>query len=67
MSFKIKSDRRETEYKTIRFPLLLLEKIEFRNKNKRYYIFGLCNSSINSMSYTGLACRRFGNGAVTFK
>ena len=34
MSFKIKSDRKETENKTIRFPLPLIKQIEGAIKNK---------------------------------
>lgn len=34
MAFQIKSDRKETENKTIRFPLELIEKIELAIKTK---------------------------------
>lgn len=34
MSFQIKSDRKETENKTIRFPLQLIEQIEIAIKDK---------------------------------
>lgn len=34
MAFKIKSDRKETENKTIRFPLPLIQQIEKAIQNK---------------------------------
>lgn len=53
MSFQIKSDRKETENKTIRFPILLIEQIE--DVMQKYdvsfsgFVLQACEYALNNM------------------
>ena len=53
MAFQIKSDRKETETKSIRFPLELTEKIETAIKNKDVsfsgFVIQACEYALNNM------------------
>ena len=53
MSFQIKSDRKETENKTIRFPLQLIEQIEDAIKDKDVtfsgFVIQACRYALENM------------------
>ena len=53
MTFKIRSDRKETENKTIRFPLPLIEEIEKVIKNSDVtfsgFVIQACEYALNNM------------------
>lgn len=53
MAFKIKSDRKETENKTIRFPLELIQRIEKAIVNKDVsfsgFVIQACEYALNNM------------------
>ena len=44
--FQIKPDKKETENKTIRFPLSLIQEIENAIQNKKCELFSFCNTSM---------------------
>lgn len=47
MSFHLKTGLKETENKTIRFPLYLISRIESeRNSRNIYFFFKLCDPSM---------------------
>lgn len=56
MAFKIKSDRKETENKTIRFPLDLVKKIEAAIKNEDVsfsgFVIQACDYALNELDTT---------------
>lgn len=53
MAFKIKSDRKETENKTIRFPLPLVKEIESAIQNKDVtfsgFVIQACKYALDNM------------------
>ena len=53
MSFKLKSDRKETENKTIRFPLPLIERIEsvIQSKDVSFssFVIQACEFALSQM------------------
>lgn len=53
MAFKIREDRKETENKTVRFPLPLIEEIEktIRGKNVTFskFVIQACEYALNDM------------------
>ena len=53
MAFRIKSDRKETENKTVRFPVELVEKINeaIQGKDTSFSVFVLqaCEYALNNM------------------
>lgn len=53
MSFQLKSDKKETENKTVRFPLPLIERIENAIKNKDVtfsgFVIQACEYALNNM------------------
>lgn len=46
MAFQLKPNKKETENKTIRFPLPLIEKIEQAIANQEVSFFGICDTSV---------------------
>lgn len=57
MTFKIKTDRKETENKTIRFPLLLIEQIEnvVRHNDITFsgFVIQACEYALDNMEQEG--------------
>lgn len=53
MSFQLKPNKKETENKTIRFPIPLIEKIEFAIKNQDVtfssFVIQACEYALNNM------------------
>ena len=58
MSFQIKSDRKETENKTIRFPVHLISQIEDAIKNHDVtfsgFVIQACEYALNNMDNSNL-------------
>lgn len=56
MAFKLKSDRKETENKTIRFPLALIKKIEAAIENEDVsfsgFVIQACDYALEEMNTT---------------
>lgn len=53
MTFQLKSDRKETENKTIRFPVSLLDRIDYAIKNQDVtfssFVIQACEYALNNM------------------
>lgn len=60
MAFQVKSDKKETENKTIRFPLPLIEKIEkvIQNNNVSFsgFVIQACEYALNNMESNNDLC-----------
>lgn len=59
MSFKLRPDKKETENKTIRFPLPLIDRIEQTIANEDFsisfsgFVIQACEYALENMEHTG--------------